>query len=372
MKRRSHKTAITFNWSLAILHFLLIAAMLSQVACRGIGGGPRTITETVSGNWINVYFTSPRYPDDDATHHGGLDEELVAVIEQAQTSVDMVAYDLDLDSVAGALIAAHQDGVQVRLVLESDTAGKVVGDLKQAGIPLVEDGRDSGLMHNKFVIIDEQWVWTGSWNLTENGTYRNNNTAVLIASTALADNYTAEFEEMFEGQFGPTSPADTSNPRIAITVETGEGRERRVEVENYFSPEDGVAAEIIDEIEQAQSRIRFMAFTFTSELIANAMLERAQAGIVVQGVIEDRNAESDYSQYDRLRRVVHDVLPDGNPYIMHHKLIIIDDETVILGSYNFTASAETRNDENLLIIHDPEVAALFVAEFGRVYEQART
>ena len=44
----------------------------------------------------------------------------------------------------------------------------------------------------------------------------------------------------------------------------------------------------------------------------------------------------------------------------------------ILGSYNFTASAEDSNDENLLIIHDPEVAALLVAEFGRVYEQART
>ena len=57
---------------------------------------------------------------------------------------------------------------------------------------------------------------------------------------------------------------------------------------------------------------------------------------------------------------------------MHHKVIIIDDSTVILGSYNFTASADERNDENLLIIHDPEVAALFVEEFGRVYEQART
>jgi len=89
-------------------------------------------------------------------------------------------------------------------------------------------------------------------------------------------------------------------------------------------------------------------------------------------VIESRNAGEEYSQYDQLRGVVHDVLTDGNPYIMHHKVIIVDDVTVILGSYNFTASAKTRNDENLLIIHDPKVAALFVAEFGRMYEQART
>jgi phosphatidylserine/phosphatidylglycerophosphate/cardiolipin synthase-like enzyme len=221
-------------------------------------------------------------------------------------------------------------------------------------------------------LLNNRLVWTGSWNMTENGTYRNNNNAVLIASTALAENYTAEFEEMFAGQFGPTSPADTPNPRVIITAEIGEEQERRAEVENYFAPEDEVATQIIAEIERAQSRIRFMAFIFTSEEIADAMLERAATGVVVQGVIEDRNAERDYSEYKRLRAEVHDVLPDGNPYIMHHKVIIIDDATVILGSYNFTASAEEDNDENLLVIHDPEVAALFVAEFGRVYEQART
>jgi phosphatidylserine/phosphatidylglycerophosphate/cardiolipin synthase-like enzyme len=221
-------------------------------------------------------------------------------------------------------------------------------------------------------VLNNQPVWTGSWNLTENGTYRNNNNAVLVASISLAENYTGEFEELFAGQFGPTSPADTPNSPVVITAEIGEGQKRQVEVENHFAPEDEVAGQIIEEIERAKSRIRFMAFIFTSEEIADAMLERAQAGVVVQGVIEDRNAGRDYSQYERLRAAVHDVLPDGNPYIMHHKVIIIDDATVILGSYNFTTSAEEDNDENLLIIRDPEVAALFVVEFGRVYEMART
>jgi phosphatidylserine/phosphatidylglycerophosphate/cardiolipin synthase-like enzyme len=302
-----------------------------------------------------------------------LDEELAVVIGQAEASVDLAAYDLDLARVANALIAAHRDGVRVRVVVESDNADEeAVAELQREGIFVVEDERDSGLMHNKFVVIDEQWVWTGSWNLTENGTYRNNNNAVLIASAALAENYTAEFEEMFTGQFGPSSPTGTLNPRIIITSKTDEGQERQIEMENYFAPEDEVAAEIIAEIERAQSRIRFLAFTFTSDEIADAMLTRVEAGVVVQGVIEDRNAERDYSEYDRLQAEVHDVLPDGNPYIMHHKVIIIDDETVILGSYNFTASAEEDNDENVLIIHDPEVATLFVDEFGRVYEQART
>jgi phosphatidylserine/phosphatidylglycerophosphate/cardiolipin synthase-like enzyme len=355
--------------------FILLAlstVVLAQAACGELYVGSRTVSETASGDWIRVYFTDPRYPDDDTYHHGGLDEELVAVIGQAEASVDVAAYDFDLERVADALIAAHQRGVKVRFVTDSDNADEdAVRDLRRAGIPVVEDKRDSGLMHDKFVVIDEVWVWTGSWNLTENGTYRNNNNAVLIASPALAENYTVEFEEMFSDQFGPTSPAGTPNPRVIITAELGEGLSKQIEVENYFAPEDGVAAQIIAEIQGAQSRVRFIAFTFTSDEIADAMLGRARAGIVVQGVIEGRNAESNYSQYDRLRREIHDILLDGNPYIMHHKVIIIDDETVILGSYNFTASAEESNDENVLIIHDTEVAALFTEEFGRVYETAR-
>jgi phosphatidylserine/phosphatidylglycerophosphate/cardiolipin synthase-like enzyme len=351
----------------------LAVLIIAQAACDDVSEGSHTVKETVSGDWVRVYFTSPRYPDDDSYHQGGLDEELAAVIGYAESSVDVAAYDFDLQSVAEALIAARQRGIKVRFVTDSDYADEdAVALLQQAGIPIVEDGRDDGLMHDKFIVIDSVWVWTGSWNLTENGTYRNNNNAVLVASPALAENYAAEFEEMFAGQFGPTSPADTPNPHIFITAEIAEGQTKQIEVENYFAPEDEVQAQVIAEIQSARSRIRFMAFVFTSDETADAMLERAQAGVVVQGVIEDRNTGQDYSEYERLRAEVHDVLPDGNPYIMHHKVIIIDDETVILGSYNFTASAEDRNDENVLIIHDPEVAALFVEEFGRVYEAART
>lgn len=374
MARRSRTSTITFT-GFGTLILVLLVVVLAQNLCNGLDlgslSGARTVEETVTGDWIRIYFTSPRYPDDDAYHHGGIDEHLVAAINQAQSSVDVAAYDFDLQSVADALIAAHGRGVPVRFVTDSDNADEdAVLALQDAGIPVVEDRRDSGLMHDKFVVIDGQWVWTGSWNLTENCTYRNNNNAVLIASAALAENYAAEFEEMFAGAFGPTSPAETPNPRISITFQTADGQTHEVAVENYFSPEDGVAAHLIAEIERAQSRIRFMAFSFTSDEIADALIERARAGVIVQGVFEKRNAESEYGQYSRLRDAGLDVWLDGNPYIMHHKVIIIDDATVILGSYNFTANAENANDENLLIIRDPEVAAHFVVEFGRVYEQA--
>lgn len=364
------------RWATRVALLLLV---LAQLACFGLEllWGGSTVRENVSGDWSRVYFTHPRYPDDEAGRYDGLDEELASLIDQAQRSVELVAYDFDLQPVTEALIAAHRDGVRVRMVTESDnveTNTPFLDQLRRAGIRVVEDERNSGLMHDKFVVIDGQWILTGSWNMTENGTYRNNNNAILVASPSLADNYIAEFEEMAAGQFGPSSPADTPHPHVVITVKTGATdapQEREVDLENYFAPEDDVAAEIIGEIRAAERRIRFMAFVFTSDEIADAMIARSESGVIVQGVMEDRNLGSSYSQYDRLRRQIHDVLPDGNPYIMHHKVIIIDDETVITGSYNFTKSAEESNDENVLIIHDPEVAALYVEEFGRVYEQAR-
>ena len=352
----------------------LVALAVTQLACDALGalGADFAVRERVEGDWIRVYFTNPHQADIPAPRHGGLDQDLALVIRHAETSVDVAAYDLRLDSVAQSLIAAARRGVRVRLVTESDNAHSAALDrLRRAGIALFEDSLDSGRMHHKFLTVDDQWVWTGSWNPTENGTYHNNNHAVLIASPALAENYTTEFNEMVAGFFGSESPANTPNPRVIIAAEAAEGRRRSIEVESYFAPEDAVADQIIGEIQSAQEHIRFLAFVFTSEAIADAMVERFRSGVAVQGIIEARNWEQSGSQADRLRVALDDVLTDGNRYSMHHKVIIIDDETVVLGSYNFTNSAESYNDENVLIIHDVEVAALFVEEFRRAYEEAQ-
>ncbi len=358
------------SWQAALLLALTLLVAWGLKTCAGadfLGG--QGATETVSGDYIVIHFTAPQYPDDPAAHVGGIDDELAALIDVAQESVDVATYDLELDTVAEALIRAQEAGVQVRLVTDGTNVGEeALTQVRQAHIPVVaRPGTGGGIMHDKFVVVDETWVWTGSWNLTENGTYRNNNHAVLIASTSLAQDYAAEFEEMFSGQFGPSSPAETAHPLINVQ------REGAIiaQVEVYFAPEDGAAEHIIRTLSAAQSNVRFLAFVFTSEPIADALVELVEDGIQVAGVVEARSTGTLCSQYDRLRDSGVEVLPDGNPYVMHHKVFIVDDQTVILGSYNFTTSAEEANDENVLIIHDPEVAAAFLAEFDRVYQQAQ-
>jgi phosphatidylserine/phosphatidylglycerophosphate/cardiolipin synthase-like enzyme len=103
------------------------------------------------------------------------------------------------------------------------------------------------------------------------------------------------------------------------------------------------------------------------------MIERAQAGVSVAGVMDDGQVKtSQATEYDPFKLAGLDVRLDGNQNgLMHHKVIIIDQKIVITGSYNFTNSAETTNDENVVIIFSPEVAAQYMGEFQHVYQQAQ-
>jgi len=372
-KTNSRKVSARLGLLLALFIVVLFGLQASGVLDLGLFDltEPAPTQAVVPGNedWIQVYFTQPKYPDQESDHHGGLDETLAADIDRAQTSVDVAAYDFDLDRVAEALVAAHERGVKVRFVTDTDNVDlRQVRQLDRAGIPVVEDDRGA-IMHDKFVVIDGQVVWTGSWNFTDNGTYRNNNNAVRIVAPALAENYMAEFEEMFvDKAFGPTSPANTPHPQVRVGVQ-GDGT---VLLENYFAPEDHVADKILDLVEKADTSIRFQAYSFTDDRLGDLLKDKKKAGLEIQGVFEERGSDTEYSEYGRLRRARPslDVLTDGNPYVMHHKVFILDDEIVIMGSFNFTANANESNDENIVVIHSPEVAALYRAEFERIYAQA--
>jgi len=312
--------------------------------------------------WYQVYFSDPGGPNSDSLR-GGPDQELAGAIEAARLSVDIAAYELNLWSVRDALIQAHRRGVQVRMVTDSDyVENEEVQQLKEAGIEVLGDRREA-LMHDKFVVIDGLEVWSGSMNLTVNDAYRNNNNLIRIRSSRLAEDYTAEFEEMFlDDQFGAGSPSNTPYPSLTV-----EG----THLEVYFSPDDGVASHLAALIRTAQQRVSFMAFSFTSDEIADAMLERAKVGVTVSGVFEATQVKANQGvEYDRMRKAGLDVHLDGNPRNMHHKVILIDGAIVITGSYNYSANAEKSNDENVLVIYNPDIAAQYTEEFDRLMSQA--
>jgi phosphatidylserine/phosphatidylglycerophosphate/cardiolipin synthase-like enzyme len=105
------------------------------------------------------------------------------------------------------------------------------------------------------------------------------------------------------------------------------------------------------------------------------MLGRADAGVVLRGVFETVGSDTGYSYFplmaqEEMMMENIRVRTDGNSHIMHHKVIIIDRETVIFGSFNFSDNANRRNDENIIIVHDPTFASYFVEEFDTVWAEA--
>lgn len=325
-------------------------------------------TETVSvvesaDEWYSVYFTAPGSPEADA-YEGGPGNVLADAIQSAKLSVDIAAYKLNLWEIRDALIESHRNGVVVRIVTDSENFDEEeVQELISAGIPVVHDHSDH-LMHNKFVVIDRMEVWTGSMNPTLGGVFFDNNNLIRVNSSQLAGNYLVEFEEMFtEKSFSNGSEANTPHPTITINGS---------KVETLFSPDDGTAHRIIDLIEGADESVYFLAYSFTADDIAQAMIDRAHSDIDVIGVMEEGQYLSNTgTEFDRLIAGGIDVRLDRNPNNMHHKVIIIDETIVITGSYNFSASAENRNDENTLIIHNAAVANEYLSEFWRVYNEAR-
>lgn len=335
-----------------------------------LGGGDKTsVPVQTSDGDLHVFFTTPSlvYPDrpENRTPPPHF-QALLADIDAAQQSVDFAVFEYDLEPLADALVRAAERGVQVRLALdeehleEDEEMALWAGEVEAAGIPIAwEDS--TAFLHSKYAIIDTRIVWMGSWNASNNDTYRNNNNLIRFTIPAIVENYSTEFNQMFGGAFGNDKVAQTPNPVINLDG---------MQLENYFSPREDVDDRIVALLNEAQRSIHFLAFSYTSDPIAEAMQARHRAGVPVRGVFEKRNATGTGAEYERLLETGMDVLRDGNCYTMHHKFIVIDEAIVITGSYNFSARAEDTNDENLVIIHDPGIAAQYMEEFQRVYAQA--
>jgi phosphatidylserine/phosphatidylglycerophosphate/cardiolipin synthase-like enzyme len=309
--------------------------------------------------WWQVYFTAPTGERNRALWVNGVDTVVGAFIDEAQSTLDVAAFELNNEVITEALINAHNRGVQVRVVTDDDHGvdddDSTLIELEAEGIEIVDDDR-SGLMHNKFIVRDGLHVFMGSMNMTMNGVYRNNNNFLILRSRNAAETYTSEFEEMFiDKSFGITS--DESNSRSFNQDGTP--------VQIMYGAEDDVVTTLTDIINGAQSRIRFMAFAYTLDELGEAMENRAAAGVDVRGVFETTGSGTEYSEFTRLYCAGMDVRRDGNVGILHHKVIIVDD-TVITGSFNFSGNASRSNDENLIIITDADLAELYIQEFERV------
>lgn len=282
--------------------------------------------------------------------------------------------------------------------------------LDEAGVPRLDDTADgskgSGLMHHKFVVIDGQTVVTGSVNFTPSETHGdfgnpktrgNANHVLVFESPELAALFSQEFRILWgdgpgkrkDSRFGLQKPLrgpkSLTVGSTAVTVQFSPTPEKA----GWATSSNGLIGRTL---ETAQRRADLALFVFSEQPLANILQTRHNAGVQVRALIDPAFAFRDYSEgLDLLgvtlgnksckveagnRPWANAVTTMGVPRLaegdkLHHKFAVIDGQTVITGSHNWSAAANHQNDETLLVLGNSTVATHFTREFDRLYGDAR-
>ena len=141
-------------------------------------------------------------------------------------------------------------------------------------------------------------------------------------------------------------------------------------IQIYFSPKGGCTEAIISQIDQAKSEILVQAYSFTSAPIAKSLVTAHKRGIKVQVILDKSQRSEKYTSATFLANAGISIFIDDKHAIAHNKVMIIDRETVITGSFNFTKSAEERNAENILIIRSKELAKHYLDNWDKHREHS--
>jgi phosphatidylserine/phosphatidylglycerophosphate/cardiolipin synthase-like enzyme len=344
-------------------------------------------TKSLSSGEIRVYFnrqvdTTYATVENALSIGAGSNDSIAAYINRAQQSVDIAIYNFTDDAViANAINNRFNAGVQVRVVSDGSTAQMGLGLLNPA-IPIVEriNTTGTGIMHNKFLIVDADdadnaWVWTGSMNWTDNNLYNDYNNIIIFQDQSVARGYRLEFEEMWGGSgpnpgvangvFGSAKSANTPTEYVLGP--------NNIRVESYFSPTDNANGAIIRSMQTTDANLDYAVLAFTRQDIADAIIAEDDLFLVlVRGIIEQTSDPA--SEYGYLQTAGQDVRShEGITYDVHHKYLIVDhssldsDPLVLTGSHNWSSAAQTTNDENTVIVHDARVANLYLQEFMNLW-----
>ncbi|OUC14873.1 MAG: competence protein ComE [Alkalinema sp. CACIAM 70d] len=278
--------------------------------------------------------------------------------------------------------------------------------LDRSNIPRIDDTADgskgSKLMHHKFMVVDGRWVIATSANWTMSDVFGdfgssasrgNANNFLKIDSPELAKLFTEEFNIMWgdgpggkrDSRFGDRKPF-----RGARQVKVGDAL---VEIQFSATPrkvswQQSTNGLIAKTLTQAKSSIAMALFVFSDQQLVNALEPASQRGVKIQTLIEPGFAYRYYSDgLDMLGVTLRDscrIDPENRPWkqpiktvgvpkmppgdLLHHKFGIVDDNTVVMGSHNWTESANRGNDETLLVIHSKTIAAHYKREFERLMQ----
>jgi phosphatidylserine/phosphatidylglycerophosphate/cardiolipin synthase-like enzyme len=352
-------------------------------------------TQSLSSGKITAYFN--RIPDlsfsagIDARYIGGfIPDTLAAYINRATESLDICIYNWD-NGVGGmkivtAVNAAHARGVSVRVVYDGSTVNSgtlaLTGAIRKYSST---QGANYTIMHNKFVIIDENasdpnlpLVWTGSTNWTAQQLASDANNVIIFQDQSLARGYKLEFDEMW-GNSTQTAAASPGTSKFGQYKRDNTPHEYIIgghNVQCYFSPSDQTNTKILDAIETANTDLYFAQFAMTrSDLGYKIKDQIALNSLASKGLIDDSSSSA--IPYNILKPSMGaDLALYKHSWSLHDKYLIVDqsnfqsDPLVLTGSHNWSNNGNNKNDENTVIVHHNEIANQYYQDFmGRWCER---
>ncbi len=343
-----------------------------------------TSTNLFAGNKIKVYFNHPVDTTVSTTigatylNHC-LPDTIIAYINRAKYTLDVAVYNYTqgvYDTIANAVNNAYNRGVNVRWICDGSSSNTGTNLLNPA-INIVHSPTTGSytIMHNKVVIIDanstnpdDAVVITGSCNWTSQQFFTDYNNTIIFQDSALAKAYTAEFEMMW----GSNTLVPNSTLALFGNHKTDLGLHNFIiegkHVELYFSPSDSTNTHIQNTIATADKDLYFGMYSFTDNADATMIVAKHISGVYVAGI--DDTASATYAPYTTFNAGLgSNFITYVGTGLYHNKYMIVDqadkcsDPLVLTGSHNWSAVANSNNDENTVIVHDDTIANIYYQYF---------
>lgn len=304
--------------ALALFGILSIQEALTEVSLPESGQPAELYTNQV-GNDLTLMFTT--------------------AIESAQKSITLIVYSLTDPQIISTLRNKSLQGVNIKVICDAKASpnikpklGKKISTLRRYG---------PGLMHQKILVIDEQKIWIGSANMTNDSLRLHGNLVTAIDSPLLASLITTKATTLKTE--GKTDSLSQHNFMIG-------GQQ----LEMWFLPDNREAIDHLKTmIHTAEKSIRVAMFTWTRQDLAEAIIHANKRGLKTEVVIDYYAAKGSSAKIvELLKKNRIDVAVSRGGPLLHHKFMYIDDKILVNGSANWTKAAFTVNDDCFIVMHD--------------------
>lgn len=301
---------------------------------------------------------------------------LTNLIQSAEKNIYIVAYELNIYNLIQLLIQKQQSGIDVNIFIEADSAKVpetkfLIEQLKKNNVRVYLDKRKSGIMHNKFIIIDENKVLTGSANFSLNAFFQQFNDVVIINNSKLARKYLNQFFILVK----PSYTKKKKFIRKKIEIIKTKSLVHPIIYQLAFSRQGYKVIDFYNQQLTGCKDIRFLIFAFSSKPIVEKMKDCLKKKAKVVGIFDNSFESENITKswktipFQVLWKSGANVKYDNLREKIHHKTTIINGKKVITGSFNFSRNAEKNNDENMLVIQSSKIAKIYLNRFNYLWKK---